>query len=586
MNNIIRKIRNKKRRKKNVFIEPDEIFLDSKNLPDFDTQQFEGQISKPISRNSMIGIGILFCVLVVFFGSRLWYLQIQNGDTYKTMSENNSLSIEPIFAPRGNIYDRNGVVLVWNNTATDDTPWGTRMYTTLPGFSHILGYVGYPARDSSGNYYQKDLFGREGVEKVYNNTLAGINGSDIVEKDIAGKMQSGSIVNESIAGKNVTLTIDSRLQAKLYQTLSYYIAAAGFRSGSAVMMDATNGDVIAMTNFPEYDSNIMSSGSDKKIITGYLTDSNTPLLNRAISGLFTPGSIVKPYLGLEALKEGVVTPETQICSCGSISIANPYDPAHPSVYKDYNKNNGMVDITHALAVSSNIFFMEVAGGYKSQKGIGITNLGVALERFGLTQKTGIDLLGEKSGTVPSPEWKAQKFSGEPWRVGDTYNTAIGQYGVQVTPLEMARSVAAVAERGVLVTPHVFKTDSINNDDIGFASSTTANTNDLVTPKQTITDMPDQEYSVVQEGMRLSATIGTGKLFASLPFTVGSKTGTAQVGTNGMYVNSWVTSYFPYETPHYVIVVMLEHSTQNTGSATRIAYDFLDWVRVNAPEYTK
>ena len=156
MNNIIRKIRNKKRRKKNVFIEPDEIFLDSKNLPDFDTQQFEGQISKPISRNSMIGIGILFCVLVVFFGSRLWYLQIQNGDTYKTMSENNSLSIEPIFAPRGNIYDRNGVVLVWNNTATDDTPWGTRMYTTLPGFSHILGYVGYPARDSSGNYYQKD----------------------------------------------------------------------------------------------------------------------------------------------------------------------------------------------------------------------------------------------------------------------------------------------------------------------------------------------------------------------------------------------------------------------------------------------
>lgn len=582
MNKIIRKI--KKSKKKNIFIEPDEIFLDSKNLPNFDRQQFEGQISKPISRNSMIGIGILFCVLVIFFGARLWYLQVKNGDMYKTMSENNSLSVQPIFAARGNIYDRNGVPLVWNNTAADDNLWGERVYINQPGFSHILGYVGYPAVDSSGNYYQTDIFGRDGVEKEYNSVLSGINGSDIVEKDIAGHVQTGSIVNEPVAGKNVTLTIDSRLQAKLYQTLSFYVAQAGFRSGSAVMMDATNGDIIAMTNFPEYDSNIMSSGSDKKTIEGYLTDPNTPLLNRAISGLFTPGSIVKPYLGLEALKEGVVTPTTEICSCGSITVPNPYDPAHPGVYRDYNKDNGMVDIEHAIAVSSNIFFMEVAGGYKSQKGIGIANLDTALERFGLNQKTGVDLAGEKSGIIPSPEWKAQKFNGEEWRVGDTYNTAIGQYGVQVTPLEMARSVAAVADNGVLVTPHILKTDSPSDDAANSASST--NTDDLVTPKQTITDMPAQEYPIIQEGMRLSATVGTGKLLATLPFTSGSKTGTAQVGTDGTYVNSWITAYFPFENPHYVVVVMLEHSTQNTGTATRIAHDFLDWVRVNAPEYTK
>ncbi|MEI6316569.1 MAG: penicillin-binding transpeptidase domain-containing protein [bacterium] len=585
MNKIIRKIKNQKRRSKNIFIEPDEIFLDSKNLPDFDTQQFEGQISKPISRNSMFGIGILFCVLVLFFGVRLWNLQIQNGEEYKKMSENNSLSIEPIFAARGNIYDTNGVVLVWNNTATDDTPWGQRMYTTLPGFSQILGYVGYPARDSSGNYYQKELFGRDGVEKKYNSNLSGINGSDIVEKDIAGKKQKGSIVNEPIAGKNVTLTIDSRLQTQLYQILSNYAGLANFRSGSAVMMDVRNGDIVAMTNFPEYNSNIMSSGSDKKIITGYLTDSNTPLLNRAISGLFTPGSVVKPYLGLEALKEGVVTPDTQICSCGSITVPNPYDPAHPGVYKDYNPNNGWVDIRHAIAVSSNIFFMEVAGGYKSQKGIGITNLDIALERFGLTQKTGIDLYGEKSGIIPSPEWKAQKFNGEPWRVGDTYNTAIGQYGVQVTPLEMARAVAAISTRGVMVTPHVFKNDSMNTDDIGFASSTTKSMNDLVTPTQKITDISDDQYTVIQEGMRLGATVGTGKMFATLPFTMASKTGTAQVGVGGSYINSWLNVYFPYENPHYVVVVMLEHGTQNTGSATRIAHDFLDWVHLIAPEYT-
>ena len=569
MNEIIRKIKRKKNRRSNDFLEPDEIFLDSKNLPDFDTQQFEGQIVRPISRNSMWGIGVIFCILAIVFGVRLYVLQIRDGDMYKTMSKNNSLNIEPIFAPRGNIYDTNGVPLAWNNTATDDSPWGNRIYITTPGFSHILGYVGYPAKDSSGNFWQKEIYGREGVEKKYNDMLEGTNGSTIVEKDIAGKVQGGSVVNQPIAGKNVNLTIDARLQGKMQELLASYIKLAGFRSGSAVMMDVRNGDVITLTNYPEYDPNVMSEGTDHELINSYLTDPNTPLLNRAVSGLFTPGSIVKPYVALEALKEGVVTPTTQICSCGSITVPNPYDPAHPAVFKDYNPNNGIVDIYHAIAVSSNIYFMEVAGGYKSQKGIGITNLGKALERFGLTDKTGIDLAGEKSGIIPSPEWKAQKFSGEVWRVGDTYNTAIGQYGVQVTPIEMARSVAALAMRGTFVIPHVLK-----DDEKDFATN------------QKVTDIPDEEYTVVQQGMRLGATIGTGKMFARLPFTMASKTGTAQVGTNGQYINGWVNAFWPYENPHYVIVVMLEHGLQNTGTATRIAYDFLDWVRVNAPEYTQ
>ena len=573
MNKIIQKIKSKRRKKTNSFIEPDEIFLDSKNLPDFDTQQFEGQISKPISRNSMIAIEFVFCLLVLLFGVRLYILQIKNGDSYSIMSKNNSLNIEPIFAPRGNIYDRNDVLLAWNNTATDDTPWGARVYTSNPGFSHVLGYVGYPAKDSYGNFWQTNILGRDGVEKKYNDILSGINGSNIVEKDIKGQVQGGSIVNQPIAGKNVTLTIDSRLQAKMYELLSTYIKLANFRSGSAVMMDSRNGDIITMTNFPEYNSNIMSSGSDHQTISMYLTSSLTPLLNRAVSGMFTPGSVVKPYIGLEALKENVVTPTTQICSCGSITVPNPYDPAHPGIFKDYNPNNGWVDIRHAIAVSSNIFFMEVSGGYKSQKGIGITNLGKALERFGLTEKTGVDLSNEKSGVVPSPEWKAKKFSGEPWRVGDTYNTAIGQYGVQVTPLEMVRAVGALSQNGVFVTPHVFKTDSVDSTEDSFVSQS-----------KTVTDISPDEYSVIKEGMRLGATVGTGKMFASLPFDVASKTGTAQVGPNGTFVNGWVNAFFPYENPHYVIVVMLEHGTQNIGTATRIAYDFLDWVRINAPEY--
>lgn len=570
MNRTLKKITRASLRKKyrNPLIEPDEIFLDSKNLPDFDTQQFEGTLEHPIGRNSVIGVGIVFALIVIIFGGRLWSLQITNSAMYKKQSQNNSLSSEPIFASRGNIYDRNGVPLAWNDTKTDDAPWGKRVYIDQVGFSHLLGYIGYPAKDSSGNYWQKELIGKDGVERAFNTILNGANGSTIVERDIAGVMQGGTIVDEPLAGENLTLTVDSRLQTKMQEVLMFYKKQYAYRSASAVMMDVRNGDVIVMTSVPEYDPNVMALGKDREKIRQFLTDSNTPLLNRAISGLFTPGSIVKPYVAFEALKEGVVTPNTLICSCGSITVPNPYDPAHPGIFRDYNPNNGLVDIRHALSVSSNIYFMEVAGGYHEQKGIGIANLGTALKRFGLDTKTGIDLLGETSGVIPSPEWKAKRFSGEGWRIGDTYNTAIGQYGVQVTPIEMARSVSAIARRGVLVTPHVLKTDT-------------------PTKEEQITDIPDSEYDVVQQGMRLSAQTGTGKILAGLPFTAGAKTGTAQVGPGGTYVNAWMNTFFPYENPHYALVIVTERGPGTAlGASQHVAYDFLDWMALNAPEYQK
>ena len=124
----------------------------------------------------------------------------------------------------------------------------------------------------------------------------------------------------------------------------------------------------------------------------------------------------------------------------------------------------------------------------------------------------------------------------------------------------------------MVTPHVFKTDSTEGD------------TQIQTEK--ISDLTDEQYTVIHEGMRLGATVGTGKIFNSLPFAVASKTGTAQVGANGAFVNGWLNTFFPYENPHYALVVMLERGSQNIGTAQRIAYDFLDWVRINAPEYIK
>ncbi len=567
MNRVIKKIKSKTRsRYYDPSASPDEIFLDSKNLPDFDTQQFEGHLERPITKRTLGAVGIVFFAVVLLFSGRLWVLQVARGDVYKAQSEKNSLSREPLFSSRGNIYDRNGTLLAWNNTKTEDTPWGLRSYIASNGFSHVLGYVGYPQKDKSGNYWQTEVTGKDGVEKMFNDRLSGKNGSNIVERDIAGAVQGGAVVNQPVAGDNLTLSIDSRLQARMHEALAAYIRSAGFRSASAVMMDVRTGEVILMTNYPEYNSNIMSLGKDRATIRTYLTSSQTPLLNRAISGLFTPGSIVKPYVAMGVLNEKVIDPLTKILAHGYITVPNPYDPAHPGIFRDYNPNNGWIDMRHALSVSSNIYFFEVGGGYQSQKGLGIYNLGKYMSMYGLDQKTGIDLPGETSGIIPSPEWKSKKFNGEVWRIGDTYNTAIGQYGVQVTPIAMARAVSAIATRGTLVTPHILKDEPV---------------------QETKLDLPDSYYTIVHEGMRLGATEGTGKILATLPFTAASKTGTAQVGVGGLQVNAWMTAFFPYENPHYALVVMFERGPQSgLGASQHAAKDFLDWVVMNAPEYTK
>ena len=570
MNKILKKIKKKtslRRQYRGERFDPDEIFLDSQNLPDFDRQQFEGELERPITRSSIFAVGIVFCLIIVLFASRLWNLQVIHGTTYQKMSANNSLDTEPIFASRGNMYDRNGVPLAWNDTKTDDIPWGKRTYINASGFSHILGYVSYPAKDSSGNYWQKDIIGRDGLEKYYNNLLAGQNGSHIVERDIAGNVQGGALVDQPQAGKNLNISIDSRLQAKMYEVLSNAVSKGGFRSASGLVMDIYTGELITLTNVPEYDSNVMSLGKDRAKIKDYFTNKNTPLLDRAVSGLFTPGSIVKPYIALEALKENVIDPMTQIESRGSISIPNPYDPSKPSIFRDYNPDNGWVDMRHALELSSNIYFFEVGGGYRNQKGIGIYNIGKAWLRFNITQKTGVDLPAETTGTIPSPEWKAQKFPGESWKLGDTYNTAIGQYGVQVTPIEMVRSVAGIARRGVLVNPHLLR--------------------DIPTVETKITDLDNSYYTVVQEGMRLGAIHGTTPDVTPVSFTMATKSGTAQVGPGGKNVNSWMTGFFPYENPEYAFAIMLENGPANgIGTAHRINRQFLGWVSQNAPEYGK
>ncbi len=539
--------------------------MDSKNLPDFDTHQFEGMIEQPIRRQSVIILGVVFCIMGVLFGARAYALQVKDGQTFFDRSVNNSLSPTPVLPDRGVVYDRKGVELAWNEPNEEDPDILLRAYIRESGFAHVLGYVTHPQKDSKGNYWQKEYTPKGGVELVYNKALSGEPGVKMVERDALGNIESKSLLSPAKSGDNLTLALDARLQHNLFEAVKSTADEARMKGGSAALMDPYTGEIYALVSYPEYDPEVMSRGKDKAAINGYLTNAQNPFINRALSGLYTPGSIVKPFMALAALKEGVITPSTQIYSAGSIAIPNPFFPGKETVFKDW-KAHGWMDMRRAISVSSDVYFYEVGGGFKDQKGIGIANIDKYARMFGIAEKTGIDLPGDTEGVIPDPEWKKKVFDGDIWRIGDTYNTSIGQYGFQVTLVQMIRAVASLANHGTLVTPHV-----IHDDNKTWATTTL--------------DFPQDFYHVTDDGMRGTVTEGTaGPL--NMPFVkVSAKTGTAQVGAHNQFVNSWSMGFFPSEHPALVFAVLMEGApADNKIGASWVMQKMLTYMQANTPEY--
>jgi penicillin-binding protein 2 len=226
-------------------------------------------------------------------------------------------------------------------------------------------------------------------------------------------------------------------------------------------------------------------------------------------------------------------------------------------------------MVQAIAVSCDVYFYEIGGGYQNQKGLGIANIEKYSKLFGFGDPTGIDLPSEKEGIIPSPEWKIANFKGDPWRIGDTYHTAIGQYGFQVTPMEMARAVGAIANSGKLLTPHLILGDTVKEKQI------------------TVLDLKKDYFNIVQEGMRQAVSTGTA-VSLNVPYVeVAAKTGTAQLGVAKNKVNSWVIGFFPYKNPKYAFAIMMEAGPSTNGvGASSIMRQLLDWMSTNTPEYFK
>ncbi len=550
---------------RNREIAPDEIFMDSQNLPQFDNDQFEGRLDKPISKISLSVLVIFFFLLMGTYIARAWVLQVKNGNVYADRSENNRLRHTPIFAPRSIISDRNGVELAWNSPS-DDSYIPIRKYITEPGMAHVLGYVQYPSKDSAGFYYQEDFQGIDGVEKYFDEKLQGTNGLKLIEVDAHGKVQSANTIKPPKQGVDLVLSIDSRLQTKMYKAIEDIATRVGFAGGAGVMMDVTNGEILAMTSYPEYDSEVMSSKTDVARVKSFLNSKSKPFLDRVTDGLYVPGSIVKPYMALGALNEKTIDPLKKILSTGSISIVNDYDPTLSTVFKDW-KALGWLDMRHAIAMSSDVYFYVLGGGYKEQKGLGIANINKYTDMFGFGHKIEDSFFTGAVGVVPSPEWKKKTFDGETWRLGNTYHTTIGQYGFQASPIQIVRGMAAIATKGILRNPSIIKGE----------------------PGPVIRDIPipSSYFDIIHEGMRLGTVEGTGKAL-NVPYVeIATKTGTAELGVSKDNVNSWVTGFFPYTRPHYAFAVVMEKgSVHNLIGAVAAMKEVVEWMSVNTPEYFK
>lgn len=550
----------RRKRHRDRELAPDEIFLDSSNLPSFDTNRLEGRMEKPISERTFAAVMLVIGLILVAYTVQAGSLQVVQGDKFATQSENNRLRPEVIFAKRGAILDRNGVVLVENQPS--EKGFVERSYMA-PGFGHLLGYVSYPKKDSSGNYYETDIKGLAGVESAFNETLAGENGLHLIEEDALGELQSQGSVKAPVDGTPLTLSIDSRVQSAMYAAIKELADRIPYKGGAGVVMDVRTGEIIALTSYPEYDPNILSKGQPADVIAGYSNDAREPYLDRPVNGLYTPGSIVKPIIAAGAFTDGIISPEKIIVSTGSISLPNPYDPEHPSIFKDW-KALGPMNMRSAVAYSSDVYFYTVGGGFGDQKGLGINRLDYWYKLFGYTSETGIELAGESSGFIPTPGWKEETLK-EPWRIGDTYHTAIGQYAVQITPLEAVRSIAAIANGGKLLKATVLKDQPMEGESV---------------------NVSQEGLRIVREGMRMGVTEGTSVGLNALPYVkAAGKTGTAQLGAHNEWYNSWAVGFFPYDDPKYAYAVVMERAPAGTSvGGIYVMYQTLSKMRETAPEY--
>jgi len=419
-----------------------------------------------------------------------------------------------------------------------------------PSLSHILGYVGsispeeYEDRKALG-YRRTDEIGKTGVERSYENRIRGEAGERRIEVDALGRPRATVSERDPVDGNDVQLTIDAALQEQTEEALIRGLERAKVTRGSAVVMDPRDGSILSIVSWPSYDNNAFAGKVSSTAYASLLSNEDNPLFPRAWAGQFPSGSVIKPLIAAAALQEEVITPYTTVNSVGGIYVG-------PWFFPDWSAGgHGSTNVRRAIAWSVNTFFYNIGGGYGSFHGLGVVRLTQWMEKFGLGKPLELDIPGEASGFVPSREWK-EETKGEQWYIGDTYNLSIGQGDLLVTPLQIARVTASIANGGKLVTPHVVMRDVVTSD---------------------VLDISSDALETVRLGMRDTVIYGSGARLSSMALPVAGKTGTAQWRSDRPN-HAWFTAFAPFDTPEVVVTVLLEEGEEGSTFAVPIVGDIL------------
>lgn len=437
------------------------------------------------------------------------------------------------------------------------------LYTT-PSLGMALGYEGKITKEelelnTENNYLPIDRIGKTGVEKSYENLLRGARAKKEIEVDALGKTKNLIAEEAGIPGKSIKLNIRVDYQTALENALDAQLKNSKHHRASAIVMNPQTGAILALATRPALDTNLFAQGIGNDEYQKILNDPDQPLFNRAWSGAYPSGSVIKPLIAAAALTEKIITRNTAFLSVGGLQVGKWFFP-------DWKTGgHGTTNVIKALAESVNTFFFIVGGGYHQFKGLGPETIVMYLKKFGLANTTGIDLPGEVPGFLPTPEWK-EDIKKEQWYIGDTYNLSIGQGDVLVTPLQVALYTAIVANGGTLYAPQVAK------------SIIDPKTKKETAVKPQVKEQavaPAEVLALVREGMRAAVTSGSARFLNDLPIPVAGKTGTAQWSKNKPN-HAWFTGFAPYENPQIVITVLVEEGGEGSSISVPIAKKFLAW----------
>jgi penicillin-binding protein 2 len=597
-------------------------------------------------RRSFLAASFCFVAAFSILLVRLAYFQIWSGEAYRNLSENNRIRVTEIHAPRGRILDGNNEILVDNRPCFDvtvipeevqdyasleetlaklsplppealgeklaairrgvpfrsyvlwkDASWETAAYLEanrlrMPGvmiqvtqardylvedlFAHSIGYMGEISqreleRARRRDYRIGDWIGKVGIEKYWEEQLRGKKGGLQVEADARGRQISLVKRKEPTPGKNLVLSLRKRLQQRARQ-------AFGDGTGVAIAADPRDGRVLCYLNLPSFDPNSFVGGISRDEWDSLRLNPFHPLTNRGIQGLYPPGSVFKIVVAIAGLEEGLITPQDRVFCNGRHRLGT-------RDFRCWKKaGHGSMDLHEALVQSCDVYF------YQLGQRLGIERIQAYARQFGLGQRTGIGLGGEKTGLVPSPEWKRKRF-GEPWYEGETLVVSIGQGALLVTPIQVVSMLGAVTNGGTLFAPRLVEKIESAEGKVSVESAVA---------RDAPVRFSERTAEIVLNALRdvVASEKGTGKRARLEGIEVAGKTGTAQVvrmddqRTEEDEIplkqrdHAWFACYAPAESPEIVVVVLVEHGGHGGETAAPIAREILEeYFQLAGPDET-